>query len=218
MSGTNDYQLYAGSAGANVITQAQYLALTSILANGMSDGIVPSAQFNKILRQLSMGSAALGKIIADNNVNAVDDGNVSDFVSKLLAALNTLLAIPTVPPFATNAEAQAGIDTTSTITPASLASALKGSNQSLSANGYQKFPGGLILQWGRKQSPASGSTDSFTYPISFPNGVFAGCFMLETAVSAFGSYFLPTNTGASLGVTGGSLFNSAYYRWLTIGY
>lgn len=131
MSGTNDYQLYAGSSGANVITQAQYLALTSIIDNGMSSGIVPSNQMNKILRQLSMASAALGQIIANNNVNAVDDGNVANFVSQLLAALNVELGIPTVPSFATNTEAQTGTSTTKIINPANLAATMiGGGNQS----------------------------------------------------------------------------------------
>ena len=217
MSGTNDYKLYAGSAGANVITQAQYLALTSILANGMSDGIVPSAQFNKILRQLSMGSAALGKIIADNNVNAVDDGNVSDFVSKLLAALNTLLAIPTVPGFATNAEAQAQTSTTKTLSPATLATALQGSNQSLSANGYQKLPGGLILQWGSFSIGGAGASVATTFPVAFP----LAC--RSVSVSATGGHTdswtrlnatAPSNTGFTTWNDG----NATTISWMAIGY
>jgi hypothetical protein len=41
-----------------------------------------------------------------------------------------------------------------------------GSNQSLVANGYQKLPGGLILQWGTYTS-TSDDTQTFSFPTSF---------------------------------------------------
>lgn len=51
------------------------------------------------------------------------------------------------------------------------ANVFKGSNQSLSANGYQIFPGGLILQWG-SIAGASGGVASIVFPIAFPNAAF----------------------------------------------
>lgn len=47
-----------------------------------------------------------------------------------------------------------------------------GTNQSLSQNGYQKLPGGLIMQWGRVAVSGSDNTATFTFPIPFPNAVF----------------------------------------------
>ena len=45
--------------------------------------------------------------------------------------------------------------------------AFTGANQNLTQNGYQKLPGGLIIQWGFR---ATGSaTGTITLPISFPN-------------------------------------------------
>lgn len=44
------------------------------------------------------------------------------------------------------------------------------SNQSLGDNGYQKIPGGLIVQWGSANS-ISGKADLYNFPISFPKGV-----------------------------------------------
>lgn len=41
--------------------------------------------------------------------------------------------------------------------------------QTLAANGYQKLPGGLIIQWGTASTNASGVA-TFTYPITFPTG------------------------------------------------
>ena len=46
-----------------------------------------------------------------------------------------------------------------------------GANQSLSGVGFQKLPGGLILQWG--SATTSGGGASVTFPITFPSGVFA---------------------------------------------
>jgi hypothetical protein len=50
-------------------------------------------------------------------------------------------------------------------------SSYTGSNQSLTANGYQRLPGGLILQWGSVFIAGNGSA-TVTYPISFPNAAF----------------------------------------------
>lgn len=46
-----------------------------------------------------------------------------------------------------------------------------GSNQSLSSNGYQKLPSGLIMQWGTSSSVGQDSTITVTYPIAFPSAV-----------------------------------------------
>lgn len=71
---------------------------------------------------------------------------------------------------ATDAEALGGTDTTRFVTSASLASA-----KSLATSGYQKLPGGLILQWGRSsdQGEISGGSKSLslTFPVAFPNAV-----------------------------------------------
>ena len=59
--------------------------------------------------------------------------------------------------------------------PAGL-SAFLGSNQNLSSNGYQKLPGGLILQWGVATLPNRTTYQSgsfINFPIAFPNQVFS---------------------------------------------
>ena len=79
---------------------------------------------------------------------------------------------------ATAAEAIAGTDTTRAVTSAGLASV-----KSLATNGYMKFPGGLILQWGvSTQTIAAQGTFSVTLPITFPTaGLSAGGNLLNTA-------------------------------------
>lgn len=63
---------------------------------------------------------------------------------------------------ATSAEAQALTDALKAITPSTLADAFKSANQSLAANGYQKLPGGLIVQWGSRIN-----NGAVTFPIAF---------------------------------------------------
>ncbi|WP_176556472.1 gp53-like domain-containing protein [Leclercia adecarboxylata] len=40
-------------------------------------------------------------------------------------------------------------------------------------NGYQKLPGGLILQWGQNSMPAPGASNNVTFPIAFPSTAYA---------------------------------------------
>jgi len=47
-----------------------------------------------------------------------------------------------------------------------------GSNQSLSASGYQKLPGGMILQWG-KVTVNFGTDVTVTFPAAFPTACYA---------------------------------------------
>ncbi len=88
MAATNDFQSIAGGSGANVLTQAEYLALTTILANGMTSGIVPSNQMNKMLRQCSIIAAMVAQLIADaTGQNATDDGTTATLEANLARAI-----------------------------------------------------------------------------------------------------------------------------------
>lgn len=71
---------------------------------------------------------------------------------------------------ASTAQAQAWISNTTLLTPLRLAEAFQAANQSLSTSGYQKLPGGLVLQWGSATTSAGGTTHSF--PIAFPTQAF----------------------------------------------
>lgn len=90
---TNDFKALAIDPAANVLTQAQYLALVSILANGMSSGVVPSAQLNKMLRQSSVMAATLGQMIVDAGLDALDNGNIATLEANLKTAIQTVAAM-----------------------------------------------------------------------------------------------------------------------------
>lgn len=68
---------------------------------------------------------------------------------------------------ATSALAQGLTDDVTAITPKKLADAFRGANQSLGLNGFQRLPGGLIVQWGFATTNASGRA-AVTFPLAFP--------------------------------------------------
>lgn len=130
------------------------------------------------------------------------------------------------------AQAQAQTDDTTFITPLKLLQAFQGTNQNLSTSGYQKLPGGLIIQWGLLAAPANVSTyplDS-VFPIQFPTQ----CFSLVHSVGIQNTNYdanatYRTNTqSVSLGIpttTGfqGQLFvntnvaDRREFRWWAVG-
>lgn len=57
------------------------------------------------------------------------------------------------------------------LSPLQLANAFSGTNQNLGANGWQKLPGGLIVQWGGAIVSTDGQT--VTFPTPFPNNCFS---------------------------------------------
>lgn len=86
----NDFVTFAGGAGANVYTTAQYLALNSgnYVANGNQTGIADSKAVNKAQRQSSIMAAVLAQLIVDwSGQNAVDDGTTTTLLTNLKTAL-----------------------------------------------------------------------------------------------------------------------------------
>lgn len=84
--------------------------------------------------------------------------------------------------------------------------------RSFGANGYQKLPGGLIIQWG---SSTSGATGTVTFPLAFPNSCAS---VTGTCVNTVGSVetletVTITNTNFSFAIGNGTSF-----RWIAIGY
>lgn len=74
---------------------------------------------------------------------------------------------------ASAAQARALTDDLTAITPLKLANALQGTNQSIATSGYQKLPGGLIVQWGNAVVTLdAGGIGTINYPLSFPAAVF----------------------------------------------
>ena len=140
---TNDFQYYASAViSALIESQAAWLA-DSQTTNGRSSGVVPATTWNKIFRQSTGPGAALTQIFANYGVAQVDDGNISNLVTSMLAGF-----------------ASSGF------------LANLGFVNSFGTSGYIKLPGGLIIQWNTFGYIATGSTITTTFPITFPNAVY----------------------------------------------
>lgn len=73
---------------------------------------------------------------------------------------------------ASTAEAQALSSDTVLLSPLKLAQAFQGARQSLAPSGFQKFPGGLIIQWGLTGGSATNVVTVVTFPTTFPAAVY----------------------------------------------
>lgn len=91
-------------------------------------------------------------------------------------------------------------------------SAFTGANQSLGTDGYQKLPGGLILQWGY-----TGPGSATTFPIPFPNAALQAFPVVQ---NTSGSSYAPSHSNVvNLTTTGfGRTSQSFAIRWFAIGY
>jgi hypothetical protein len=121
---------------------------------------------------------------------------------------------------ATAAEAQALASAVVALTPARLADAFKGANQSLVGNGYQKLPGGLIIQWGTSGvAPVDGSLD-VTFPIAFPSNC-AAVVAQQTIGTPGSAVAVPGWVVSAKSATGFTLRNDGgaqVFYWIAIGY
>jgi len=107
---------------------------------------------------------------------------------------------------------------TTAFTLAEIAANFTGSNQSLSGSGYQKLPGGLIVQWGNGNSSA-GSL-SVTYPTAFPNAAFQTVANCTTTANVVAVITTQTTSGVTIFTHVGSTGAAATVtvRWIAIGY
>ncbi|WP_454763355.1 phage tail protein [Cupriavidus campinensis] len=79
----NDFLVFGGAGGANVITQAAYAALGA-RASGFSSGTANSAQCNKTWRQSSIMAAVLAQFISDRTgQDVLDDGTTATILANL---------------------------------------------------------------------------------------------------------------------------------------
>lgn len=92
---------------------------------------------------------------------------------------------------ATTAQAQSLTADNVALTPAKLAAAFGGANHGIADSGYQKLPGGLIIQWTSVTTSAAGNV-TFTFPIAFPNAIFR----------TYGTLNNPGGVNATVGVAG----------------
>ena len=128
--------------------------------------------------------AAAGDFYTKAEVDAdflAKDQNLGDLLNTGTARTNlnvyskaetyTKLEVDNKTTVASTAQAQAQTSNSVLISALKLAEAFKGPNQSLTTNGFQVLPGGLILQWGTVSisTAATGGSATVTFPTAFPN-------------------------------------------------
>lgn len=144
----------------------------------------------------------LGSVL-NYGVATQDEAASGTIDTKYMTPLRTKQAIASLVPTAsesiagliecaTAAESQAMTDGARAITPASLYQSMAGANQSIASSGYQKLPGGLIVQWGSTgaflQSTIGNTSETILFPVAFPNAC------LQIAVGLDGTA-LPRSAG-----------------------
>jgi hypothetical protein len=111
---------------------------------------------------------------------------------------------PVTPPaYASNSTSNTGTATAEALTPANF-----GTQQSKAAPGYQRLPGGIILQWGR----ATAGTGSVTFPVAFSSACYSVTYAIDTSTASnIGGVFNVTTTGFSLNT------GAVGYYWIAVG-
>ena len=147
---------------------------------------------------------------------------LADYVNgKFPSASETVKGIVEL---ATETEAQSFSSALLAITPSTLNQALKGANQSLAGNGYQRLPGGLIIQWGTFGATVSTviSVQTVTLPMAFPNAIYhVGGAFTRGIGEGFLSYTCENQTTTQFVLwaargSGGTVTHD--FRWVAIGY
>lgn len=106
-------------------------------------------------------------------------------------------------------------------------SSFTGTNQSLVGTGYQKLPGGLIIQWGTDSG--AGSDRNISYPIAFPSAVLGVYTTMvsgginTTEIQSVGTSNITSLTFFSVypryqNTSGGSGIATTPLQWFAIGY
>ena len=85
--------------------------------------------------------------------------------------------------------------TWSSTAPSVSQSSFTGANQSLGASGYQKFPGGLIIQWALLT--ITGNPTTWTFPIAFPTA----CFNVQGTAQSSGQRMISVSANTTTTAT-----------------
>ncbi|EOW5466662.1 hypothetical protein ACOXPP_003797 [Escherichia coli O141,141ab,141ac:H43] len=84
---TNNFKAFALDPNANVMSQADWEALPTLLS-GFTSGKASSAQVNKALRQATVMGSVLAQYIVDSSgADVLDDGNTALILSRLKSGL-----------------------------------------------------------------------------------------------------------------------------------
>lgn len=87
----NQFLTFAGAAGADILSFAAYSSLPA-RTTGFQSGIADRFQLNTVWRQASTAASALAQIGTAAGQDMLDNGDASDFYTKIVAGINALIA------------------------------------------------------------------------------------------------------------------------------
>jgi len=134
--------------------------------------------------------------------NTITDLSVIDINAALIGYS---VAPATIPQVAATTTSGNTLSLSGTVTPYNLYGGLTtAGNQNLATNGFQKLPGGLIIQWGTFVPLNGGRTSVISFPIPFPTNIFSLAFSQTTVVLIVDPSIIPGLVGTP------SLINFSY--------
>lgn len=206
---------------ATIITgQGQANALSVSAANTFTE-------FNSLWGTETVPSVPTGMDIVASSTGTIQTpvvGNLGYVRPRNIAVLYCIKAYDSISNFTSSINIAGLVSDYSTLNAAAVKYAdFIGTNQNTSANGWQKLPGGLILQWGTSTVPASFTT--ITFPLAFPNACLSFTATALTATVYADVVELisaPTTTGVQLalvssGSGGSSATIAGTFKWIAIG-
>lgn len=201
----NNFKPFAINSNANVTNQNDWEML-SVLNTGFQSGKASSAQINKALRQATVLSSTIGQFIANSGIDALDDGNISELVTRFTEALTTNL----------------GLGSAATRSVGNGEDQIPDMSFFASGPGWVKFPDGTIIQRGVSIAGPVGYPKTIPLPIAFTQGNFTITTAFDSAknISSDCPAFAATPTGITTFCLMSSRFNSsseAGAYWIAIG-
>lgn len=119
---------------------------------------------------------------------------------------------------ATVSEARDLTDLLRALTPGTLDASFKGGNQSLNTTGYQKLPGGLIVQWGRADLVPAGGTVTVTLPVAMTSVTIPSATIAESGSTSYVQAVHAHTATMTSFVLENTNTNAADVYWMVIGF
>lgn len=93
---------------------------------------------------------------------------------------------------------------------------------SIAGNGYQKLPGGLIIQWGTSANIVGGASENIVFPIPMPTAVLQVLLSTQSLVNSttpiVGGWQLDAGSSLAQFTLRNISTGTAQFSWLAIGY
>lgn len=213
---TNDFQKFATGGGANVISQATYLAL-SALGTGFLSGLAVSAQLNKVWRQSSIISCMVAQFIVDQTgQNATDDGTTATLEANFKVAI-AATSIGLAGSFRNLNGSSAGSVVTASWTVDEIIAetalgglVYKGAGQSLSFNGATTGAGGMDTG----SVPANADLSIYAiYNPSTNTWNTLGCLGTTSNGTIYSGSHMPSGYTASCLISSHVMSSSVFRQW-----